>query len=121
MYGNRLRELRKEKNLTIDEMAAQLEFTRSTYAGYERKFRKPPLDAITKIAKFHDVSTDYLLGLTEEREPKKVEYNMKEYLKKGNLNWGGVPLNEEELKPIRELLEIVVRDRLPEKKKDLVS
>lgn len=121
MYGVRLKELRKEKRLTIDECSADLGINRSTYNGYERRFRKPPIEFLAKAAQYYNVSTDYIIGLTDERDPKIVESNVQEYLKKGNLNWDGVPLTDEELKPIREILEIVVRDRLPQKKTEITN
>lgn len=113
MFGIRLKALRKERRLTLDDISGALGFTRSTYAGYEQEYRKPPLDSLEVLANYHNVSVDYILGLTNDRDPKKVETNMEEYLKKGDLNWGGVPLTDEELKPIRDLLEMIVRDRLP--------
>jgi transcriptional regulator with XRE-family HTH domain len=117
MYGKRLKDLRKNKNWTIEDVATKIEVGRSTYAGYETEHRKPPLEIISELASLYNVSTDYILGLTNESEPTKIEYNASEYLKKENLNWDGVPLTDRELKPVRDLLEIVIRDRLPNKQK----
>mgnify|MGYP001943275663 FL=1 len=116
MYGVRLRILRKANGWTIDDMADRLNIGRSTYAGYETEHRKPSIETLSELAKIFNVSTDYILGLTDDKDPKKVENNAYEYLKKENLNWNGVPLSDEELKPIRDLLEVVVRDRLPKHK-----
>lgn len=113
MYGSRLKSLRKEKNLTISELAKELNVSTSTYGGYESEHRKPPIDTLKKIAEYHGVSIDYILGLTDERDIKRLEKDASEYLKKTNLNWGGVPLSDKELKPIRDLFEVIVRDRLP--------
>ena len=117
MYGERLKGLRKERNMTIEDLSTALGFPRSTYAGYETEKRKPSIETIIRLAEFYNVSTDYILGLSDDRDPKKVENNIKEYLKKEGLNWDGRPLSDEELKPIKEILEIVVRDRLPNIKK----
>ena len=116
MYSVRLRELRKEFRYTLDDIAKKLDIARSTYAGYETGHRKPSLETLSQLATIYNVSTDYILGLTNERDPKKVEYNASEYLKKEDLNWNGIPLSDEELKPIRDLLEVIVRDRIPNKK-----
>jgi transcriptional regulator with XRE-family HTH domain len=123
MYGKRLKELRKQRGWTIDIAADKLQISRSTYAGYETEHRKPPIETIAWIAKFYNVSADYILGLVDEPNIKELEYNAYEYLQKGDLHWNGKILSDEDLKPIRDLLEIVVRDRLPErvekiKKKD---
>ena len=117
MYGERLKRLRKERGLTIDEVSEKLDLARSTYAGYETENRKPPIENIIKFAEFHDTSVDYILGLTDNRQSKKNDTEFSLYLKNENLTWNGVPLSEEELKPIKDILEIVVRDRLPYKKK----
>lgn len=116
MYGKRLKELRNQKKWTIEQVAEKLNIGRSTYAGYETEDRKPPIQNLIKLSKLYDVSVDYILGLTNEPDIKELEYDASKYLRKDNLNWKGVPLSETELKPIVELLEIIVRDRLPKKK-----
>lgn len=116
MIGKRLKGLRNEKNWTIEQVAEKLNIGRSTYAGYETEFRKPSIEILKKIAKLYDVSVDYIIGLTDDKNIKAVETDVSEYLKKDNLNWDGVPLNEELLRPIRDMLEIIARDRLPCKK-----
>ncbi|WP_373896349.1 helix-turn-helix domain-containing protein [Virgibacillus sp. CBA3643] len=118
MYGERLKYLRKERHWTIEDVSEKIGVGHSTYAGYEREYRKPPIETLSAFAELYGVSTDYILGLTDEKEPKKIEYNASEYLKKENLNWDGVPLTDEELKPIRDLMEVVIRDRMPNKKKE---
>lgn len=118
MFGERLKGLRNKRHWTIEEVAEKIDVGRSTYAGYETEDRKPPIQNLIKLSNLFDVSVDYILGLTDEPDIKKVEYNASEYLKKGNLNWNGVPLSDEELGPIVELLEVIVRDRLPNSKKE---
>lgn len=113
MYGERLRSLRKKKGMTMEELSDELDLGRSTYAGYENEYRKPQLETIIRLADFHNTSSDYILGLTDNPQSKQDENDFSLYLKNKNLNWNGVPLTEEELKPIKDLLEIVVRDRLP--------
>lgn len=116
MYGERLKELRTSKNWSINDVAEKINIGASTYGGYETEYRKPPIKNLIKLATLHDVSVDYILGLTNEKKIDEVEHNAYEYLKKGDLNWNGVPLSDEELKPIRDLLEVVVRDRIPQEK-----
>lgn len=113
MIGKRLREVRKKRGLTLQEIADKLGVARSTYAGYESNYRQPPLEILVQIADILKTSTDYLLGLTDNPYPKEPTRNAKELLKENDLHWDGVPLTDEELKPLRDLLELVVRDRLP--------
>lgn len=65
MFTQRLREIRTKKGITQEEIADYLGFSRPTYTAYESGRRKPDNDTLVKIAKFLDVSTDYLLGLTD--------------------------------------------------------
>lgn len=63
--GKRLKELRKERNLTQKEIAFRLNINSVTYLHYEKAQREPPLSLLADMAKFFDVSVDYLLGLKE--------------------------------------------------------
>lgn len=118
MFGVRLKELRTKQHWTIEEVAEKIGVGRSTYAGYETEDRKPPIHNLIKLSELFDVSVDYILGLTDEPDVKHLEYDASKYLRKENLNWNGVPLTNKELGPIVELLEVIVRDRLPAKKKE---
>lgn len=118
MYGDRLRYLRKKKNWTIVDVAEKLDISRSSYAGYETEDRKPPIEKLISLSNLYDVSVDYILGLTDEPDIKRLEYDISKYLQKDRLNWDGVPVPDAELKRIVDLLEVVVRDRLPQSNKD---
>ena len=112
-FGDRLKRLRKERRISMQELADRIGVAKSTYAGYEAEYRQPPLESVQILARALHTSTDYLLGLTDNSSPKDFDKNMRELLMDKDLNWDGIPLNDEELKPIRDLLAIVVRERLP--------
>lgn len=76
MFGTRLRELRKEKNLTMKELGKKFSLAESTISGYENGNRKPDSEIINSFADYFEVSTDYLYGRTD---------------KKGIDNKGGLP------------------------------
>ena len=57
----RLRELRKKEKLTMQELAEKLNISQSTVSLYESGKRHPDSDTLKKIAKFFNVSIDYLL------------------------------------------------------------
>lgn len=57
----RLQQLREEKNISQIEIANVLEVTRQAYSRYERGERELGYGALIKLAKYFDVSIDYLL------------------------------------------------------------
>jgi transcriptional regulator with XRE-family HTH domain len=61
---DRLRLLRQEKSLTQESMAKAILVPRVTYTHYELGKRTPDLDTILRLADFHLVSVDFLLGVT---------------------------------------------------------
>ncbi|MEI2466629.1 helix-turn-helix domain-containing protein [Niallia taxi] len=69
MFGKRLRTLRKESKLTMKEFGEKFSLAESTISGYENGNRKPDMDILSRFADFFNVSTDYLLGRTDEIIP----------------------------------------------------
>ncbi|WP_324825119.1 helix-turn-helix transcriptional regulator [Sinanaerobacter sp. ZZT-01] len=67
VFAERLIALRKEKRLTQQELGNLLKVTRSTIAGYEKEGREPEYMILIAISKFFHVSTDYLLGCSNNR------------------------------------------------------
>ena len=65
IFAERLKELRKEKNLTQTDLANILKIKQQSYARYEADTSEPSYEMLVEIAKFFDVSTDYLLGINE--------------------------------------------------------
>ncbi|NLC84089.1 MAG: helix-turn-helix transcriptional regulator [Ruminococcaceae bacterium] len=65
LLPQRLKQLRLENDLTQEGLAKHLPINRGTYAHYELGKRQPDLDTLVRIAVFYNVSTDYLLGLTD--------------------------------------------------------
>ena len=60
----RLKELRKQKNISQLRLALELNTNQNTISRYESGKREPGLKELIKIADFFDVSTDYLLERT---------------------------------------------------------
>ena len=67
MISQILKILRKELNLTQENLADKLNISRSGYAHYESGDRKPSIDILIIIADFYNVSLDYLVGRTSMR------------------------------------------------------
>lgn len=68
ILASRLRECRKEKNLTQGQVAIYCDITEKAYQNYELMTREPKLEILVKIAEFFDVSLDYLVGRTDTKK-----------------------------------------------------
>jgi len=66
MEIKRLRDLREDDDKTQKEIADLLNMHRSVYRRYESGERETPAWVIDKLADFYRVSTDYLLGRTDD-------------------------------------------------------
>jgi len=67
MY-KRIRDLREDADMTQTQIAEILHCSQRVYSNYERGDIDIPTDILIKLADFHDVSVDYLLGRTEKKE-----------------------------------------------------
>ena len=65
MYGQRIKDERKMKGLSQKQLADLISTTQSTIGKYEREELQPNIEVITKLCKIFEVSSDYLLGLTD--------------------------------------------------------
>ena len=65
--GERLKDLRKEKGYTLEQVAEKLNTTKVTISRYENNLREPKRETISQLAKLFNVSTDYILGRTENK------------------------------------------------------
>lgn len=64
-FCERLRDLRREMNLSQKQLADVLKTNNSSVCDWERGRSQPDLEALVKIARFFEVKTDYLLGLED--------------------------------------------------------
>ena len=82
MIGFRIKDLRIENKNTQKELAEYLGLTPKMISFYEKEERFPPHDIILKLANYFNVSTDYLLGRTDERnnhtKSNKIDINKNE-------------------------------------------
>ncbi|MCL2840292.1 MAG: helix-turn-helix domain-containing protein [Defluviitaleaceae bacterium] len=66
LIAERLIDLRKKKGLLQKDVAGVFGLERTTYGKYESKGIQPPTDMIVKLAEYFNVSTDYLLGKSND-------------------------------------------------------
>lgn len=67
-FGQRMKELRKERNMTQQSMADVFSVKIRTYQGYEYGESYPEVAKLIAIADYFDVSLDYLVGRSDVRE-----------------------------------------------------
>lgn len=72
MLSQRLRAARKAKGLTQEELAEHVRTTKSTISNYENSHSTPPNDMLMQLADVLHVTTDWLLGRTDEETPYSV-------------------------------------------------
>ncbi len=68
MYSH-IRTLREDRDLLQKDIAEYLHCTQVTYSRYELGLRDIPTEVLIALAKFHNTSIDYLLGLTDIKQP----------------------------------------------------
>lgn len=73
MIGERLKQLRIKNGLKQQELADMFGLSSGTISFYESEQRKPDIDFIVAVAKYFDVSTDYLLGLTNATDKENID------------------------------------------------
>ena len=66
LFGDKLKELRKNSNLTQEEFGKLFNVAKNTVSYWEANISKPDIDLIKEIAQYFGVTTDYLLGLNQE-------------------------------------------------------
>lgn len=81
----KLREIRLQNGISQAKLAKTLGVARTTITNYESGESKPDIEMIMNIAKYFNVSTDYLLDFNQEqekKEPEKVEFKTDRFTKK---------------------------------------
>ncbi len=72
VFHSKIREFRKDINLTQKQMAERLNISERAYQYYESGQREPNLDTLFDISNIFDISIDYLLGKTSNRNSHKL-------------------------------------------------
>ena len=77
MFSEKLKELRREQNVSQENLGKVLGYSRTAISAYELGRNEPSFSELIKIADFFNVSIDYLLGRTnkpqENNHAKKTE------------------------------------------------
>lgn len=65
-FAERLKEARKRQNVKQKEVAAHIQMAAHSYQQYEGGQRRPDFETLVALADYLGVTTDYLLGRTDE-------------------------------------------------------
>lgn len=110
-FGERLKRLRVNRSMTQDELGLIFEppLSQSTIGTYERGMRQPTLENLVVISNYFNVSTDYLLGLSDEEKTitefkEENPKELKEFLNKNNVLFNGSELTAEEKQRMIDIL-----------------
>lgn len=81
-FQQRLKQLRKERHLTIEQLANELGTAKSTLSRYENGLREPKKDFLELLSSYFNVSYDFLLGITDIKQDNNnnIDNNLKEVL-----------------------------------------
>lgn len=66
-YNERIREIREDNSLTQQKIADLLHIGQRTYADYESGKTRIPIDSLLILARYYDVSMDYITGASNIR------------------------------------------------------
>lgn len=67
MFFQRLEDLRIDNDKTQEDIAIILDCKREVYRRYEKGIFELPVWALIKLSQYYDTSTDYILGLSDEK------------------------------------------------------
>lgn len=101
-FGDRLKELRKSKELTQAELAKLFSLGESTISFYESNKRTPDYELLKQIADYFNVSIDYLLGRSNVRNPEENKVITKAF---HSIDIEGLP--DEAIKQVEEYVEFI--------------
>lgn len=73
-FSNILSRLRKERGISQKQVASDLGISQALLSHYEKGIRECGLDFVVKCSKYYGVTTDYLLGVSENRHGMGSEY-----------------------------------------------
>ena len=100
---NRLKFLRNEKGENLEKIAKYLDVSIQTVSNYENEKREMTPETIIKLAEYFNVSTDYLLGKSDIRNPEELK-NVK-FANAGGLDTKG--LDEEDLEELQRQIDYI--------------
>jgi len=120
MFKKRLRSLRLEQGLTQKALGEIIGIAESTISHYETGIRNPDNATLLKLAEFFQVTTDYLLGLTDSRlgfiPGDYPERELEKFLHSGQVSYRGANLDTQDIKDIIAFTRMLCKRKEPGQK-----
>lgn len=104
MFSERLKQLRIDRKLRQKDIAEYFGTSPQSYAQWEKGLRKPSQDSLEKLAKFFDVSTDYLLGNTDQKNASDIDEEALEASLRKSIGYNGQPPTDQEVQNMKAAL-----------------
>ena len=128
--GYRISKARRHMNINQKELATKANITEGSLSRYENDIREPKAAALTQLAEALNVSTDYLLGLTDDMEVQnnsladksneefeEIYEATKEKFESGNIMFDGEPASKEAIDSMLQAMRMGMLLALEEQKK----
>jgi transcriptional regulator with XRE-family HTH domain len=80
-FGQRLRQARRDKGLTQEQLAKLSEISRRAIVHYENHGRRPPIEKLKKLSEALGISANILIGVDDDTKSEHVSYNLLKRLK----------------------------------------
>ncbi len=120
MFAMRIKQLRKDKGMTQSELANILKCSLSKVAMWETEKRDPTKDDLILLSAVFDVTTDYLLGRTDNpkltvRDEKSIQKDLKQIIddfktgQAGPVFYNGEELSKHDLGVLEEGMELILQ------------
>lgn len=115
--GERIAKVRKELNLNQRELCKMADITEVSLSRYENGSRMPKAEVLARLAEVLNVSTDYLIGITDEKNTELQALNnmskdaedlydhAEKFLKRDGVMFSGKPISEKNIKQILRSIE----------------
>lgn len=116
-FGERLKQLRKSRDLNQSDLAAILDVSTSAIGSYERCERQPTFELLHKYAKYFNVSIDYMLCnsdelLTVEAYMALDKLDLKEMLANNSVTLDGVELSPADKQRLLDIATVLLFERM---------
>ena len=104
MIGQTIRDLRKQRKISQTELAKILHVSQQTVTAWETGKAEPSSSAISSLADYFNVTTDYLLGRPEKKDNDNVDYVALDKALDNARSFDGEPMDDHDREILRGIL-----------------